>query len=108
MAPPPPLVVVVLLLLPQVLGCGSAPSSLRWSSQHLEDVLRSMRAQVLPRPLPRRVPQLHVRRKLVDQQPHDVLVVVDGSDVKRRVAARGPAVDVKGQTGFLDTVPGRE
>lgn len=59
----------------------------RWSSQQLEDIWWHGTAQVLPGLLPRRVPQLHVRVELVNQQAHYVAVAVHGGDVERRVAA---------------------
>lgn len=73
--------------------------------QQLEQVRRGVAAQVLPRPLPRRVPPPEVGAELVHQQPEDVLVVVDGGDVQRGVATVGLGVDVKGQTGFFNSVP---
>lgn len=58
----------------------------RRSPQQLEDVHGLGAAQVLPRLLPRRVPQTHVGVELVHQQADDVLVAVDGGDVEGGVA----------------------
>lgn len=77
----------------------------RRRSQQLEDIRRRAATQVLPGLLPRHVPQRDVRVEVVDQQTQDVLAVVDGGDVERRVAARRLGVDVEHQTGLLDSVP---
>lgn len=80
---------LLLLLLPAVVcPLDSSHSGPCWCSQELEDVHRRVAGQVLPGPLPRRVPQLHISVELAHQQPYYVLVAVDGSDVERCVPAR--------------------
>lgn len=64
----------------------AAQSRPRRSSQQLEDVHGHGAAQVLPRLLPRRVPQVHVSVEFVHQQADDVLVAVDGGNVEGGVA----------------------
>lgn len=84
-----------------------SPGSPRRSPQQLKDVRRRGAAQVLPRLLSRRVPQLNVGAELADQQTNDVLVAVDGGNVERRVAAGGPRIYVEVQTSLLDSVPAK-
>lgn len=87
--PPAPTVLLLRLFRGYLHDSALFYSSGPWGgSQQPQDFHRGVAAQVLPRLLPRVVPQRHVSVERADQEPDHVLVAVDGGDVERGVAAR--------------------
>lgn len=85
-----------------------ALASPRRCPQQLEQFRCCSVAQVLPCPLPRHIPSPQVSTEFVHQQPHNILMVVDGGDVQRGIATARLGIDVKGQTSFFSSVPERK